>query len=217
MERSDEPGEFYPAVGVGPHPLPWPQGEDYDPDLLRDGDRRNIADEFRYLTIDAIRERLQPRRATVSVAIENWQHDLNIGSLVRTANAFNVAAVHIIGRKHWNRHGALMTDKYLNLQHHAEVGEFAAAPEIAGRPLIGFDNVAGAVPLEHFSLPQDAVLLFGNEGLGLTDAAREACSVLVAITQYGSVRSMNASAAGAIALYAWALQHRNITDGVTAP
>ncbi|MEN9710587.1 MAG: hypothetical protein RL441_579 [Actinomycetota bacterium] len=207
-ERSHEPGEFYVSAGVGPHPEPWPNGDEFDIELLRDGDRRNIVDEFRYLTVDAIRARLAARRSSVHVAIENWQHDLNIGSLVRTANAFNVAAVHIIGNKHWNQRGALMTDKYLEIVHHPDVNAFKSAVLAAGLTVVAFDNVKGATPLDRCALPQDCVLLFGNEGLGLSTEAIAAAEALVEITQFGSVRSINASAAGAIALFEWTRQHR---------
>ena len=132
----------------------------------------------------------------------------SIGSLVRTANAFNVAGVHIIGNKHWNQHGALMTDKYIEMHHHASATDFRSYTEQNSLQVIGFDNVPGAVALDHFTFPPNSVLLFGNEGTGLTPDAVEISDALVEITQYGSVRSMNASAAGAIALYAWMAQHR---------
>ncbi|MEY2634185.1 MAG: hypothetical protein RIS75_125 [Actinomycetota bacterium] len=206
MERSHEPGEFYLFNGVGPHPKPWPQGAQYDHELLKHGDSRNIEDRFRYLTVDAIRSQLDETRLPVEVAIENWQHDLNIGSLVRTSNAFNVNAIHIIGNKRWNQHGALMTDKYMHLIHHASVEEFLADCSERELPVIGIDNVPGAQPIETATFPRRCVLVFGNEGLGLTDEAIAGCSQSYFITQSGSVRSMNASAAGAIALYAWRQQ-----------
>lgn len=206
MERSHEPGEFYLFNGVGPHPKPWPAGDKYDQELLRHGDSRNIEDRFRYLTIEAIRAELDRSRQPVEVAIENWQHDLNIGSLVRTSNAFNVNAIHIIGNKRWNQHGALMTDKYMNLHHHVSVADFLEHCEAQELPVIGIDNVPGAQPIESASLPKRCVLVFGNEGLGLTEEAIAGCSASYFITQSGSVRSMNASAAGAIALYAWRQQ-----------
>ena len=206
MERSQEPGEFYLVDGVGPHPKPWPHGDQYDPELLEHGDSRNIEDRFRYLTIQAIRSLLDEKRESVEVAIENWQHDLNIGSLVRTSNAFNVNAIHIIGNKRWNQHGALMTDKYMNLHHHATVEEFLVNAAKRKIEVIGIDNVPGAEPIETAALPRKCVLLFGNEGLGLTEAAIAGCTRSFYITQNGSVRSMNASAAGAIALYAWRQQ-----------
>lgn len=208
MERSFEPGEFYQGVGVGPHPEPHPVGAQFDPVLLRDGDRRNVADEFRYLTIEAIRNILSKRRIPLEIAIENWQHDLNIGSLVRTANAFNVNLFHIIGNKHWNQHGALMTDKYIDILHHANVAEFAAYCRKNQLPIIGFENMIGAKPIETSALPERCVLLFGNEGLGLSEAAISECDEFFEIHQQGSVRSMNASVAGAIAMYAWRVQHR---------
>ena len=200
-------------MGVGPHPQPWPVGEEFDCDLLENGDRRNILDEFRYLTVEAIRARLSHSRSAVHVAIENWQHDLNIGALVRTANAFNVAGMHIIGKKHWNQHGALMTDKYLDVHHHSNVVEFVNYCTQTDLKIIAFDNTEGAQPLDGFVFPRASVLLFGNEGIGLTAEATAAADNHVAITQFGSVRSLNASAAGAIALFAWAQQHRPSGDG----
>lgn len=206
--RSTEPGEFYVSVGVGPHAEPWPTSSDFDPELLAHGDRRNIIDEYRYLTVEAIRARLSDHRSSVHVAIENWQHDLNIGALVRTANAFNVAGVHIVGKKHWNQHGALMTDKYLDVFHHATVSDFADFCGTHQLEIVAFENTENATALDNFRFPEATVMLFGNEGIGLTAEAIAAAHHTVAITQYGSVRSLNASAAGAIALFAWAQQHR---------
>lgn len=207
MERSSEPGEFYLGVGVGPHPEPHPVGNQYDAELLKNGDRRNVADEFRYLTIEAIREVLSTRRIPLEIAIENWQHDLNIGSLVRTANAFNVNLFHIIGNRHWNQRGALMTDKYIDIKHHESVSVFKEDCLSRGLQVIGFENLVGAKPIESSSLPRRCVLLFGNEGTGLSESALQSCDEFFEITQLGSVRSMNASVAGAIAMYAWRIQH----------
>ena len=201
------PGEFYPVVGVGPHPKPWPIGEQYDLELLENGDRRNVLDKYRYWKVSAIVADLDTKRHSLQIAIENWQHDLNIGSIVRTANAFNVSAVHIVGKRDWNRRGAMVTDRYLTVIHHPSVEEFAKWCEENSLPIIGIDNVSGSKPLESAQLPEKCVLLFGQEGAGMSDEAIAACEVLYDINQYGSTRSMNASAAGAIAMYHWALQH----------
>ena len=201
------PGEFYPVVGVGPHPKPWPTGEQYDFELLENGDRRNVLDKYRYWKVSAIVADLDTKRHSLQIAIENWQHDLNIGSIVRTANAFNVSAVHIVGKRDWNRRGAMVTDRYLTVIHHPTVEEFAKWCEENSLPIIGIDNVSGSKPLESAQLPEKCVLLFGQEGAGMSDAAISVCEVLYDIHQYGSTRSMNASAAGAIAMYHWALQH----------
>lgn len=64
------------TVGVGPHPEPWPDDPRLDPDLLRDGDRRNVADRYRYWTVEAVVADLDGHRHEFAVAIENWQHDL---------------------------------------------------------------------------------------------------------------------------------------------
>lgn len=201
------PGEFYPVVGVGPHPKPWPTGDQYDPDLLAEGDRRNVLDKYRYWSVAAIVADLDKRRNPLHIAIENWQHDLNIGSIVRTANAFNVSGVHIVGKRDWNRRGAMVTDKYLHVFHHPTVADFKAWFDQRGIEIIGIDNVDGATQLESATLPRDCVLLFGQEGAGMSDDAISSCSRILSIAQSGSTRSINASAAGAIAMYAWGLQH----------
>ncbi len=136
-------------------------------------------------------------------------HDLNIGSIVRTANAFNVSAVHIVGKRDWNRRGAMVTDRYLTVHHHATVDEFKIWCDENKLPIIGIDNLPISKSLESANLPKKCVMLFGQEGAGMSDEGVAVCSVVLGISQYGSTRSMNASAAGAIAMYAWAMQHLN--------
>ena len=194
-------------VGVGPHPRPWPDDPRLDPDLLEGGDRRNVVDRYRYWSLDAVVADLDANRNPLHVAIQNWEHDFNIGSVVRTANAFNVAGVHILGRRRWNRRGAMVTDRYLHVHHHETVADFVAWQSERGVTPVGVDNLPGAVPLETCALPRDCCLVFGSEGPGLTDEVVAACERLVAITQYGSTRSLNAGAAAAIAMYHWGLQH----------
>lgn len=203
------PGEFFPAVGVGPHEKPWPEDERLDPELLENGDRRNVLDHYRYWKVEAIVADLDTKRHPLQIAIENWQHDLNIGSVVRTANAFNVSYVHIVGKRDWNRRGAMVTDKYLHVLHHATVADFATWCSQSSVPIIGIDNLPVSKQMENYPLPQKCVLFFGQEGAGMSDEAVSICEVVLAIQQYGSTRSMNASAAGAIAMYAWAMQHLN--------
>ncbi len=193
-------------VGVGPMPAPWPDDPRLDPSLLENGDRRNVIDRYRYWSVEAIVADLDTRRSRLHVAIQNWEHDFNIGSVVRTANAFNVAGVHILGRRRWNRRGAMVTDRYLHVHHHETVGEFLAWLDARQVVPIGVDNLPGSVPLETAELPRDCCLVFGSEGSGLTDEVVAGCRQLVAITQYGSTRSINAGAASAIAMYHWALQ-----------
>ena len=194
------------APGVGPHPHPWPEDSRLDPELLEYGDRRNVIDRYRYWTVEAIVADLETRRHPLRIAIQNWEHDFNIGSIVRTANAFNVAGVHIIGKRRWNRRGAMVTDRYLDVSHHPSVTDFAEQIRSDGCVIIGVDNLAGAVPLDRSELPEQTCLVFGSEGPGLTDELVAVCEQLVAITQYGSTRSLNAGAAAAIAMYHWALR-----------
>jgi len=194
-------------IGVGRWVGPWPDDERYDPVLLAEGDRRNVVDRYRYWRLEAVVADLDSRRHAFHVAVENWQHDMNIGSVVRSANAFNAAGVHIVGERRFNRRGAMVTDRYLHLHHHPTVAglrDFAAS---SGLTLVGVDNLPGAVPLETYELPRSCVLVFGQEGPGLSAAAHEACEVVLSIAQYGSTRSINAGAAAAIAMHAWVRQH----------
>ena len=188
---------------MGPHPEPWPVGDHFDVELLRDGDRRNVVDRYRYWTVDAISADLDRRRHPFHVAIENWEHDRNIGTVVRTANAFCAAAVHIVGRRRWNRRGAMMTDVYQHVLHHGSVSELVSWCEAEGLPLVGIDNLPGATALETAELPRACVLLFGQEGPGLSEGAREAVSQVLSIAQFGSTRSINAGVAAGIAMHAW--------------
>ncbi|HET6699551.1 MAG TPA: TrmH family RNA methyltransferase [Nocardioidaceae bacterium] len=194
-------------VGVGPWEGPWPAGEHYDPALLAEGDRRNVVDRYRYWRMEAIVADLDRRRHDFHVGIENWQHDFNIGTIVRTANAFLACEVHIIGRRRWNRRGAMVTDRYQHIRHHEDAAGFAAYLRGAGVPLFGIDNLPGAQPLETLALPRRCALLFGQEGPGLSDSARNACDGTFSIAQFGSTRSINASAAAAIAMHTWVRQH----------
>lgn len=198
-------------VGVGPHALPWPVDPRLDPELLTNGDRRNVVDRYRYWRHDAIVADLDGRRHDFHVAIENWQHDLNIGSVVRTANAFLAAEVHIVGRRRWNRRGAMVTDRYQRVRHHDTVDSLVIWAGTAELPVVGIDNLPGSRPIEDFALPRRCVLLLGQEGPGLSLAARAACSVTLSIAQYGSTRSINAGAAAAIAMHAWVRAHAEPT------
>lgn len=202
-----------PAHGVGPWEGEWPAAPHFDPDLLRDGDRRNVVNRYRYWLHDAIVADLDSRRHPFHVAIENWQHDFNIGSVVRTANAFLASEVHIVGNRRWNRRGAMVTDRYQHVRHHPTVEEFAAWAAAEGLPVIGIDNLPGSVPIETYALPRECVLVFGQESVGLSDAVREAADATLAIAQYGSTRSINAGAAAAIAMHAWVRQHGDVAAG----
>ena len=194
-------------VGVGPHPLPWPDDPRLDPALLRAGDTRNVVDRYRYWRVEAVAADLAAHAHPFHVAVENLGHDFNIGSVVRSANAFGAAGVHIVGRRRWNRRGAMVTDRYVALHHHEDTEQLAGWAASAGLVLVGVDPVPGAVPLEQAGLPRAALLLFGSEGPGLSPAALARCAQLVALTQYGSTRSLNVGAAAAAVMAAWSLQH----------
>jgi tRNA G18 (ribose-2'-O)-methylase SpoU len=193
-------------VGVGPWPggtAAWPDDPHYDPELLENGDARNVVDRYRYWRLEAIVADLDTRRHPFHVAIENWQHDLNIGSIVRSANAFTAEAVHIVGHRRWNRRGAMVTDRYQHILQHPTIDDLVAWARERELPIVAVDNTAGAVPVDAFALPVRCVLLFGQEGPGLTDAAVAAADAHVEIRQFGSTRSINAAAASAVAMHEW--------------
>ena len=211
------PEALLDTVGVGPWPGPWPTEARYDPELLENGDRRNVVDHYRYWTVEAIVADLDRRRHPFHVAIENWRHDLNIGTVVRTANAFLAEAVHVVGRRRWNRRGAMVTDRYQHVRHHPDVGALVDWARAADLPLLAVDNLPGARPLETAELPRACVLVFGQEGTGLSDGAREAADGVLSIAQFGSTRSINAGVAAGIAMHAWIRQHAGRSGGSAAP
>ena len=199
-------------VGVGPWEGQLPDDPRYDPDLLREGDRRNVTDRYRYWTNQAIVDDLDTRRHPFHVAVENWQHDMNIGTVVRNANAFMATGVHIVGRRRWNRRGAMVTDRYQHVQHHPTIDDLVGWASAAALPLIGIDNLPGSAPLETVELPLACVLVFGQEGPGLSDTCRDALAMTCSIAQYGSTRSINAGVASGIAMHAWIRQHADPPD-----
>ena len=194
-------------VGVGPHPEPWPDDERLDPQMLAEGDRRNVVDRYRYWRHDAIVADLDARRHPFHVAIENFQHDFNIGAVVRNANAFLAAEVHIVGKRKWNKRGAMVTDTYQHVRHHPELGDLAGWAAQQQLPVVGVDNLPGSQDIRTADLPRACVLLFGQEGPGLSEAARELCTSVLHIPQHGSTRSINAGVASGIAMYEWIRRH----------
>lgn len=199
-------------VGVGPHPRPWPEDTRFDKELMAHGDRRNVLDRYRYWTREAIVADLDTRRHPFHVAIENWQHDFNIGTVVRNANAFLAARVHIVGKRRWNRRGAMVTDRYQHVDHHPTVADFLAWARGARVPIVGIDILPGSLPLETAALPRECVLVFGQEGPGLSAEMQEVCIAVYSIAQFGSTRSINAGVASGIAMHTWIRQHASAVD-----
>ncbi|BDR53719.1 RNA methyltransferase [Bombiscardovia nodaiensis] len=250
---SNEP--VFRQVGVGPwaqeHPGMLrpddPRAPYFDPridsDLLDQGDRRNVIDRYRYWRVEAIRTDLDVRgRHGFEVAVENWTHDFNLGSMVRSANAFGAGHVYIVGPHKWNRKGSLMTELYQHVDHYptieslvtqwkqARVSEshnlvlqaqdagdpveraslLALSQTVAAARVIALDIVPGAVPIETYTFPDRCLLLFGAEGPGLSRAALELADDVVYISQFGSVRSINAGAAAAVAMHSYVAQHMRV-------
>jgi tRNA G18 (ribose-2'-O)-methylase SpoU len=194
-------------IGVGPHSKPWPQDDYYDQELLQNGDKRNVLDAYRYWKLEAIKQDLDSHRTQLHVAIENWQHDLNIGTIVRTANAFNVSAVHIIGKRHWNRRGAMVTDRYMQIIHHETIDDFINQMKSQERAIIAVDIIPEASEISKTPLSDKVVLVFGGEGPGLSKELLNHAQQIVKIEQFGSTRSVNVGVAAGIAMYIWLQQH----------
>ncbi|MES2631307.1 MAG: TrmH family RNA methyltransferase [Patescibacteria group bacterium] len=194
-------------IGVGPHPEPWPKGPQYDTLLLKNGDDRNVLDKYRYWKVSAIKDDLDSTRVPLEIAIENLTRDYNMGTIVRCANAFNIQRVHIIGRKQWNKRGAMVTDLYMNILYHDDVQAFKAMMDKEAREIIAVDIVEGAKPLAEVRLAEKSVLVFGAEGPGLSKELLSVATQTVMIEQFGSTRSINVGVAAGIAMYAWAQQH----------
>jgi tRNA G18 (ribose-2'-O)-methylase SpoU len=208
------PTEWGESPGVGPWEGPLPSGGEaarYDPELLRDGDTRNVVDAYRYWAREAIIADIDRRRHPLHIAIENFGNDANIGAVVRTANAFAVDTVHIVGRRRWNRRGAMVTDRYQRLCHHDTTAELLSFAADAGLTVVAVDNVPGAVRLEETELPRDCLLIFGQEGPGITPEAQAGAAVTVSIAQFGSTRSINAGVAAGIAMHAWVTRHADVS------
>lgn len=196
---------------MGPWEGELPTDERYDPQFLADGDRRNVVDAYRYWTREAIVADIDSRRHTLHIAIENFEHDANIGTVVRTANAFAVDTVHIVGRRRWNRRGAMVTDRYQHLMHHDSVGELMEWARENDLAVVAIDNTPGSVPLETAELPERCLLLFGQEGPGVTEEAQASAKMTCSIAQFGSTRSINAGVAAGIAMHAWIRQHADLS------
>lgn len=205
MTKNDEQSPH--VVGVGPWVGPHPTDDHYDPELLAEGDARNVIDKYRYWKLDAIIADLDTTRTGLHLAVENTGHDFNLGSVVRTANAFNVSRVHIVGRRRWNRRGAMVTDRYLHIDHHKTTDDFRDWAHNAGTSIVGVDNHPGATDLPATQLPANAALILGEEGPGVSQDLWQSCDIRVQIPQLGSTRSINLGAAAAIVMYEWHRQH----------
>lgn len=168
-------------------------------------DTRNLIDEYKGMTNEQVFDSLSAKRNALEIAIENVEHDFNIGTIVRSANSFNVSKVHIIGRKKYNRRGAMCTDKYLEIVHHATIEDFLATQQ--GRELVAIENnTPRAHALNDKKFVQNTTLIFGSEGNGITKELLDKSHDVVYIESFGSTRSVNVGVAAGIAMYEWTRQ-----------
>lgn len=169
-------------------------------------DSRNVVNRYKGVPMEQIINDLDAHGSMLEIAIDNVERDFNMGTIVRSANAFGVRHVHVIGRRQWNKRGAMMTDKYLHVHYYAAADDFIHA--ITGKELVAIDNVDGSQPLSRTKLPKNAVLLFGAERSGIRQELLQHAVRTIAIEQFGSTRSLNVGVAAGIAMYAWVQQYR---------
>ena len=168
-------------------------------------DSRNLIDEYKGMPNEQVFAELEKSRSPLEIAIENIEHDFNIGSIVRTANSFNVKKVHIIGKKKYNRRGAMCTDKYLKIVHHATIEDFLKTQE--NRELIAIENnTPRAKPLNSKKFQPNTTLIFGSENNGITPELLEKAKDVRFIESFGSTRSVNVGVAAGIAMYEYIRQ-----------
>ena len=166
-------------------------------------DPRNVLDEFKDKPHDKIVEALEGRGVSLEIAVENTLRDFNMGTIVRSANAFGVRTVHVIGRKQWNKRGAMMTDKYLEVLYYASPAEFSSSMQQRKIAVYALENNVSSQSLYDVELPQNLVWVFGQEGPGISPELLAVCQKVVHIPQLGSTRSLNVGVAAGIAMFEW--------------
>lgn len=170
-------------------------------------DTRNVSDEFKGVAHEEILKKLDRRGVALEIAVENLERDYNMGTIVRSANAFGVRTVHVVGRRQWNKRGAMMTDKYLRINYYATVEDFVEGMHACDRRIVAVENNVDSTPLSTVSLPKNSVLVFGSERSGLSDELLKDADLVACIEQFGSTRSVNVGVAAGVAMYAWLQQH----------
>ena len=171
-------------------------------------DTRNVEDRFKGLSEAEIINILDDQGVELEIAVENTLRDFNMGTIVRTANAFGVRSVHVIGRRQWNKRGAMKTDAYMHIHYHKTAKEFSSVMRSRGMSIVAVDNIEHSSSLKKTELPLRCVLVFGQEGPGLSQDLIDIAQGVVAIEQLGSTRSLNVGSAAAIVMYAWLSRHR---------
>lgn len=165
-------------------------------------DTRNLMDEYKGLPNEEVLSRLDQKRTSLEIAIENLSHDFNIGTIVRNANAFNVAKVHILGKRKYNRRGAMVTDKYLHMNHFENIADFVADAHARGKIVVAIDNNRPeSKTLQGAKLQPNSILVFGSESDGISQELLDLADCCYYIEQLGSTRSINVGCASAVALY----------------
>ena len=171
-------------------------------------DVRNLIDRYKGLSNERVKNILSIKRVELEVAIENIDHDFNVGTIVRSANNFNVQCVHIIGRKKYNRRGAMCTDKYIEIKYWQDTERFIEDQRNRGREIVAIENnIKRARPINDKKFIQATTLIFGSEGNGISERLVDESDDVRYIESFGSTRSLNVGVAAGVAMYEWVRQN----------
>ena len=166
----------------------------------------NVADQYKGMEVEDIKSKLAAKAFPCAVMMENWQGDFNLAQCVRNANAFGAKEVFYIGKRRFDRRGAVGTYNYTDVKYLSSTEELLLLKE--QYIFVGVDNIAGSVPIEDYEHKDNSLFIFGEEGCGLTPETLKLCDVLISITQYGSVRSLNAGCSSGVILYDYTSKYR---------
>lgn len=159
----------------------------------------NVADHFKDKTAEEIKQTLQATANPFAVCFEHVIGDFNMGTGIRNANAFNAKEVFYVGTKKWDRRSAVGVHNYTEVQWISDIEDFKKLKD--RYVIVGIDNVPGSVPISTYSFPENTLMVFGEEGAGLTPEMQSLCKDIVYIEMFGSVRSLNCGTASGIAMY----------------
>lgn len=161
--------------------------------------QRNVADHLKEKSEEEIKQILRETANPFAVCFEHWLGDFNMATGVRNANGFNAKEIYYIGEKKWDRRGAVGVHNYTEIQWIPTVDDLVTLHD--KYTFVGIDNVPGSVPMADYEWPENTMMVFGEEGPGLTAAMQAICKNIVHIEMFGSVRSFNCGSASAIAMY----------------
>ena len=167
----------------------------------------NVIDEYKPMMLDEIKFDLSLKRAPFTSVFINATHDFNKSVGVRNHNAFAGKDIWFVGRKQWDKRGAVGTYHYEDI-HYADCWDTFLLHKPDG-PIICVDNQQGYnhKHLGSFDLPKNSIFVYGEERVGIPLEILDSADYTLSIPQFGSVRSLNVSVASGIIMYEYRRQH----------